>query len=277
MNAVRRIDVDGHILEFEVVGSRKPAVVYVAGTGSGSRSSFGAVVEALPGLDAAQVFYTRPGLSGTDPVDGMGDGLGDGRAVAQADGGAVESVDLSGGPARSFAEAATDLRSVLAAAEVPAPYVLVGRSIGASIIEAFALGWPAEVAAVVLVDASSMDFNLASREYAEVVRDGDTGIPFDVARGAAELTASDPPDVAAFVVTSRPGRWLDIAEDDYAGRYLLTRRELDDRWQEAQARLTERWHATQWTATVGGHQVQNDDPELVAKAVMAAWNAATAQ
>lgn len=291
MSTASRVDVDGHQLEVEVTGTGHPAIVYVAGTGSGSRSSFAAVVEVLPDLDAAQVFYTRPGLlshgraghglAGPTSHRAVDDGLTDGGVAGDgpagdgpARGGPTDGEDLSERPARSFTEAAAELRAVLAAAEVPAPYVLVGHSIGATIIEAFALSWPAEVAAVVLVDASSMEFNMASREYAEVVRDGDTGIPFDVVRGAADLAAGEPPDVPVFVVTSRPKRWLDIAEEDYAGVYSLTREDLDDRWQEAQVRLAARWNATQWTATVGGHQVQNDDPDLVAKAVLAAWTAA---
>jgi pimeloyl-ACP methyl ester carboxylesterase len=257
-----RVDVGGLQLEVEVVGSGWPAIVFVAGAGEGSRSCFAATVDALAvvktGLEAkvkaTQVFYSRPGLGASDHPNDQSP--------------------------RSVAEAAAELHTVLASAGVQAPYVLVGHSIGASIIEAFALRWPAEAAAVVLVDASSMEINMLAPKYAEIVRDGDTGIPFDVVRSATELatdlSADEPPAVPAWVVTSRPGRWLDLPDDVYAGWEPFTREELDERWQAAQARLAERWKATQVTATVGGHRVQVDQPDLVASAVTAAWTTAAA-
>lgn len=265
MSTVRRVPVGTYEVEVDVDGSGAPPIVYVAGTGGGSRCSFAATVDALPPLETTQVFYTRPGITEDTGHD-------TGPTVGAP--GAGTNDDLSGCAARSFTEAGAELRGVLEAADVAGPFVMVGHSIGASIIEAYALSWPEEIAAVVLVDASSMEFNRASAKYAEIVRDGDTGIPFDVVRGAADLSAGDPPAVPAWVVTCRPKRWLDLPDELYAGWAPLTRDELDDRWQDAQARLAERWRATQWIATVGGHRVQVDQPDLVARAIVAAWTAA---
>ena len=55
---------------------------------------------------------------------------------------------------RTGREVAADLHALLQAAGVPGPYVLVGHSIGGHFIRLFAAAHPAEVAGLVLVDAS---------------------------------------------------------------------------------------------------------------------------
>ena len=56
-----------------------------------------------------------------------------------------------------------DLHSLLSAADVPAPYVLVGHSYGALLIRAFAARYPNSVAGLVLVDPVSIrDWSTAS-------------------------------------------------------------------------------------------------------------------
>jgi pimeloyl-ACP methyl ester carboxylesterase len=55
---------------------------------------------------------------------------------------------------RSSAQIAEDLRKLLSAAEVPAPYVLVGHSMGGLYVRAFARKFPDVVAGMVLVDAT---------------------------------------------------------------------------------------------------------------------------
>lgn len=47
---------------------------------------------------------------------------------------------------------AADLHSLLHAAKVPAPYLLVGHSLGGALVQVFAHAYPAEVAGLVLVD-----------------------------------------------------------------------------------------------------------------------------
>jgi pimeloyl-ACP methyl ester carboxylesterase len=46
----------------------------------------------------------------------------------------------------------TELHSLLAAAKVPPPYVLVGHSLGGAIVQLFAFTYPDEIAGLVLVD-----------------------------------------------------------------------------------------------------------------------------
>lgn len=57
-------------------------------------------------------------------------------------------------PARTAADLAADLRTLLAALAIPPPYVLVGHSWGGVIVRTFAHAHPADVAGLVLVDAT---------------------------------------------------------------------------------------------------------------------------
>jgi pimeloyl-ACP methyl ester carboxylesterase len=58
-------------------------------------------------------------------------------------------------------QAVDDLRVVLASANVPAPYVLVGNGFGGLLVQLFAQRYPRDVAAIVLIDAD--DDSLAAR------------------------------------------------------------------------------------------------------------------
>lgn len=53
---------------------------------------------------------------------------------------------------RTPSQLARELRDLLAAAQIPAPYVLVGHSFGGLVIRAFAALYPSDVAGLVLVD-----------------------------------------------------------------------------------------------------------------------------
>jgi len=50
---------------------------------------------------------------------------------------------------------AADLNSLLHAAKIPPPYILVGHSLGGTLVQVFAHAYPAEVAGLVLVDPES--------------------------------------------------------------------------------------------------------------------------
>ncbi|MEG3193854.1 alpha/beta fold hydrolase, partial [Lysobacter sp. D1-1-M9] len=52
---------------------------------------------------------------------------------------------------------ATSLHALLEHADLPPPYVLVGHSLGGLIVNLFARSYPAEVAGVVLLEATSPD------------------------------------------------------------------------------------------------------------------------
>lgn len=115
----------GETIEYVVAGNGTPAVVLVNGSGGpieGWHKVFGPVAE------FSNVFaYNRPGTGGsTKPT------------VPQVGSRMVAS-----------------LRQVLDAANLPPPYVLVGHSLGGLLVNLFARLHPSEVAAVVMLEATS--------------------------------------------------------------------------------------------------------------------------
>lgn len=220
-------------------GREGVAVVFVAGTGGDSADSFAAVTALLDDLPV--VCYARPGLGRSEPAPVT--------------------------TPRGVRAAAQELHALLRAAEIPAPWVLVGHSYGALICEVFAAEWPQEAAGLVLVDGSDAQLNIDLGR--PLVDDGDEPgtIPFDSVVVAADMfrarraTATCP----VAVVASRPGRWLDVTPAD--DLHSLTLAEMDDRWQAHQAASADRLGGDLFTAQVGGHHVQRDDPELVARAI----------
>ncbi len=177
-----RIDVGGHHLTARTWGEGEPAVVLDTGMGESLETW-----KDLP-LEIARtsrvVAYDRAGLGeselGPEPRDAM--------AVAR------------------------DLRALLRGLEIPAPYVLVGHSLGGLHIRAFAELYPEEVAALVFIDPTTegMHESLKTEEgRADVMRQlaGETEGVKAEARGTpasleqiAEMGA--PPDVPAVVLTA---------------------------------------------------------------------------
>lgn len=60
--------------------------------------------------------------------------------------------------ARDGAQIVEELRAMLHAENIPSPYILVGHSLGGTIVKLFARTYPQEVAGVVLVDAREANF-----------------------------------------------------------------------------------------------------------------------
>jgi len=68
---------------------------------------------------------------------------------------------------RDAGREAEELKALLKKASVPGPYVLVGHSLGALIVQAFAARHPADVAGLVLLDPPPLSF-LLGQEYADL-------------------------------------------------------------------------------------------------------------
>lgn len=220
-------------------GREGVAVVFVAGTGGDSADSFAAVTALLDDLPV--VCYARPGLGRSEPAPVT--------------------------TPRGVRAAARELHALLRTAEIPAPWVLVGHSYGALICEVFAAEWPQEAAGLVLVDGSDAQLNIDLGR--PLVDDGDEAgtIPFNSVVVAADMFRARRATITCpvAVVASRPGRWLDVTPaDDY---HPLTLAEMDHRWQAHQAASAHRLGGDLFTAQFGGHHVQRDDPELVARAI----------
>jgi pimeloyl-ACP methyl ester carboxylesterase len=129
----RLIDVGGHQLRLDCVGSGSPTVVLEPGAG-GTSASMGWIAPAVASQTRVCV-YDRAGRGGSQPADRPQDG----------------------------ARIATDLHTLLHRAGVPGPYVLAGHSFGGLYVRIFAAHYPDEVAGLVLIDST------ASKEPAKSV------------------------------------------------------------------------------------------------------------
>ena len=115
-------DIGGRRLHLYALGSGDPAVILEAGI-SATSLNWRHIQHAVSGFTRA-VAYDRGGLGWSDP-------------------------SLT---PRTPSDIARELRTLLRAAAIEPPYVLVGHSFGALVVRRYALLYPEEVAGVVLVD-----------------------------------------------------------------------------------------------------------------------------
>jgi pimeloyl-ACP methyl ester carboxylesterase len=119
------IDVAGHGVHLSCTGTGTPTVVLEPGGGELS-SNLGWITPAVA-RDTRVCVYDRPGRGWSDPTDAPQNG----------------------------AQVASDLHTLLHAANVPGPYVLAGHSFGGLYVLTFAAHYPDEVAGMVLIDSTS--------------------------------------------------------------------------------------------------------------------------
>ncbi|MGD0579822.1 MAG: alpha/beta hydrolase [Bryobacteraceae bacterium] len=118
----RMIGIGGRRLHLYELGSGGPAVILESGI-SATSLNWRHIQQAIAGFTRA-VAYDRGGLGWSDPC----------------------------GTPRTPSDIARELRTLLRAAGVRPPYVLVAHSFGALVVRRFALLYPREVAGLVLVD-----------------------------------------------------------------------------------------------------------------------------
>lgn len=119
------IDVGGHRLHLDCTGSGAPTVVLEPGAG-GLSSTMGWITP-LVARNTRVCIYDRAGRGWSEPAD----------------------------TAQDAAQIATDLHELLAAGNVPGPYVLAGHSFGGLYVLTYAAQYPDEVAGVVLIDSTA--------------------------------------------------------------------------------------------------------------------------
>lgn len=123
----QRVDIGGRKLNLFCAGEGSPTVVFEAPLGSAGWTWF-----KVHGKVAAQTracVYDRAGYGFSDPSGRAGD---------------LDNI-------------LSDLRTLLKADAQPGPYLLVGNSYGAMVVQLYAYRFPAEIAGLVLVDGQSED------------------------------------------------------------------------------------------------------------------------
>jgi pimeloyl-ACP methyl ester carboxylesterase len=122
-------EVEGRRLLLYQSGNGSPAVVFLAGGGA-------------VGLDYLNVQQPTAALTTSVIYDRAGTGW-------------SERVDLP----RASVEVIDELRALLHVAEVPAPYMMVGHSLGGLYARHYAQRYPGEVSGLVLLDPAHEDYN----------------------------------------------------------------------------------------------------------------------
>ena len=180
---------------------------------------------------------------------------------------------------RTAAESVHDLHALLAAGEVPGPYVLVGHSYGGMLMRLYASTYPDEVVGLVLVDAFSegLEDRMTPQQWAayeelfQPVPEALAGYP-DLEFTDLDLSTSQVRDAAEamplpslpLVVLSR-GQPMAMPADLPGG---LTGEGLERAWTAEQQRLAALLPgARQVIAAESEHYIQLQQPELVIAAV----------
>ena len=123
----RRYDVAGRRLALHRSGDGGPAVVLLPGAGMVGLDLLN--VQELAAAHATSIVYDRGGTGWSDAMD----------------------------LPRTAAAVTDELRELLRAADVPAPYLLVGHSLGGAYARHYAQRFPSEVAALLLMDPAHED------------------------------------------------------------------------------------------------------------------------
>ena len=228
---VRHARVGGADVAYATFGTAGPVVVLESGLGEDMRE-WRAVAQALAPC-ARVVTYDRPGI---------------GRSAPRPDASPVQADAV-----------ARELAGLLRALGMPPPYVLVGHSLGGLYVQAFARAMPGDVAAVVLVDASSpleppgVFVSTVPPEPGTIAAAEDAG----VAPSAAALRAGAPfPPVPLVVLAAAD-------HGDTPAREAL--------WRDVQARTAALSPRGRLVVVEGsGHFIQTDRPAAVVGAVLQA-------
>ena len=229
-----------------VAGVGSPTVVFESGIGQGKRN-WAPVFNRVSEITQA-VAYDRAGYGQSETSELPRDGL----------------------------QIVLELRDMLRTEGIAPPYVLVGHSLGGTVVKLFAKTWPNEVAGVVLVDARHEEFTQRCRQV-----------------GVNRLLYEPPdaflnrlPPVPRAEVLAAP---LTLKQARRAGSFpdvpliVLTQSNATSRWPKALGKV---WEASQrkmaTMSTLGrikvvgdaGHNVHMDRPDVVVRAVTGVARAA---
>jgi pimeloyl-ACP methyl ester carboxylesterase len=233
------VDIGSHKLHLVCAGPERAKPVVILEAGGGAYSTTWAAVQKTLAPRVRTCAYDRAGLGWSED-----------------------------GPApRTMRQEVRELHALLAAAKIPAPYVMTGHSIGGVLVRLYADEYPNEVSGVVLAAAmhESGRFGVIGKGWV-LVRDDPSQTYFDgelqrlyLARRATREPLGDRPLIVLAPMRQDPpppgtsdDLWseLRVEKDDQAmGLVLLSTNSkvIRDR--------------------TSGHQIQTDNPRLVARAI----------
>jgi pimeloyl-ACP methyl ester carboxylesterase len=249
----RKVTVGGYALHIHEAGSGTSAVVFESGLGEDV--STWQDVQPEVAKFARTFSYDRAGIGQSD-------------------------ASLS---PRTKASMAADLHSLLRAAKVPPPYILVGHSLGGALVQAFARAYPADVAGLVLVDPEDgrllerLHTRLTPAEWTARQKALDEAMPKMPAAVQAEMKAGlqngrgkdevlPLPKVPVILITGTK------KNPEFPGNPLEQDLKLGLH-NELQAKTPGSKHVL---APNSRHYIQNDAPQLVVDAIREVVNRSTA-
>lgn len=255
----------GRTMYLECAGTGSPTVVLISGTGNAAdvwRYTGSDTDPADPlTMDDAAVFPTTARSTRVCAYDRPGTQLNDGSP------GRSSPVPQ---PAPTEDDVA-DLHALLAAADVPGPYVLVAHSLGGLIATTYARTHPDQIAGLVLVDPASqfMETTMgpdAWSQYVEAARSrastGGEGLDPAAANATIDALAPLPPVPAVVLSSDRPWFILPFGEGgalvDYSSALL-----------ESQTLLARSLGATHITRTNSAHDIYLENAPIVNEQICA--------
>lgn len=262
---------DGRTMHLECSGTGSPTVVLVAGTGNAGDvwrylGSDGGPEDPLV-LSDASVFATTARSTRVCAYDRPG--------TQQNDGSPGRSSPVP--QPTSTEDAVADLHLLLAAADVPGPYVLVAHSLGGLIATTYARTYPDDVVGLVLVDPASqyMASAMGSDAWDQYVQaalsrasTGGEALDPDAANAVIEALPPLPPIPVVVLSSDVPWFILPFGEGgeliDYSGALL-----------ESQARLAASLDASHITETNSAHDIYLENAPLVNEQICAVLGPAT--
>ncbi len=232
----RKIDVGGHRLYCEVRGRGDAIVVFDAGLGD-THEAWRWVWPDVAKF-ARVVLYDRAGLGRSDPAPAP----------------------------RTSARIAEELHALLVNVGLPGPYILVGHSFGGLDVQWFASRYPFEVAALVLVEPTPVEFPLRESEllseYARAKLETTLGVSGEGVRlERASVQASADQVRAARPFPNIPVVLLSSTRPEETPAFQQA-------WIEMQRHLARELDAELHLVTSrSGHYIQFDAPDLVVDAI----------
>lgn len=253
-NPVReeRVDIGGCKLYTAQSGLGSPTVVFESGVGEDT-STWQNVQPAIARF-ARTFVYDRAGLGKSE---------------------------ASGKP-RQIEELVLELHQVLHVAQVPAPYILVGHSLGGAIVQLYAHNYPNEIAGLVLVDPEDgrlideLHARMAPEEWQKREEMMNQMMKQASATQAAELKAtkeSGKAMAAALPLPKVPIVLLTgtLKDPNFPGNSL----EQDTKLELQNKLLSQLPDARHVLVPQSRHYIQDDAPALVIKAVHDVWTRAS--